>query len=252
MKYARFTADGETLYGIVVEETITAMQGSIFESPQRTDRRFALADVRLLVPCEPTKIIGIGINYVGHIRELGRETPKLPHFGFLKPHTALIAQGETIVLPRWAGKVRHEGELAIVIGKKAKNVAPEAAREYMFGFTCANDVTAADLALVSVVRAKGFDTFCPLGPVIETDLDPDKLNLELKVNGSRRQHNSTSDMLYDTRALVSHLSSVMTLNPGDVILTGTPEGVGPLEPGDFVEVTIDGIGTLGNPVAGSE
>jgi 2-keto-4-pentenoate hydratase/2-oxohepta-3-ene-1,7-dioic acid hydratase in catechol pathway len=204
--------------------------------------------VKLLVPCEPTKIVGIGLNYAGHIRELGREMPELPHFGFLKPHSALIAQGEAIVLPNWTGNVRHEGELAIVIGKRAKHVSQEAAREYIFGFTCANDVTAGDLAVVSVTRGKGFDTFCPLGPWIETDLEADNVGVETKVNGKVRQHGSTRDMVFSVPAIVSHLSQVMTLNPGDVVLTGTPEGVGPLTPGDVVEVTIEGIGTLRNPV----
>lgn len=249
MKVARFLANGEVLYGVIEQDEVRELRGSIFASPQRGSRSFPLADVKLLVPCEPTKIIGIGLNYAGHIRELGRAMPELPHFGFLKPHTALIADGEPIVLPGWAGNVRHEGELAIVIGKKAKRISPEAARECMFGFTCANDVTAGDLAAVSVTRAKGFDTFCPLGPVIETDLEPDGLVIETRVNGVLRQHGNTRDMVFGARAIVSHLSHVMTLLPGDVILTGTPEGVGPLAAGDIVEVTIEGIGTLRNPVA---
>ncbi len=248
MKVARFFYQGKTAYGIVGDRTVAELDGDILASPVQTGRRYPLSEVKLLVPCEPTKILGIGANYAGHIRELGWEVPPAPHLGFLKPHTSLIAHEETITLPRLASQVHHEGELAVIVGRTARHISAEAARDYMFGFTCANDVSATDMIKISPTVAKAFDTFCPVGPWLVTDLEPDDLDIEVKVSGEVRQQGNTSDMLYNTRTILSYVSDIMTLHPGDVILTGSPQGSGPLKPGDVVEVTIEGIGTLRNPV----
>lgn len=207
-------------------------------------------DVRILPPAAPTKIVAVGRNYAEHAKELGNVAPAEPIL-FLKPPSALLAHGGTIVRPPVSERVDHEGELAIVIGRRARNVAAAAWRDYVAGFTCANDVTARDLQKkdVQFTRGKGFDTFCPLGPCLETDLDPSKLRLVTRVNGEVRQDGTTADMIFDCAFLIEFISSIMTLEPGDVILTGTPSGVGPLQGGDVVEVEIEGIGTLRNPVA---
>jgi 2-keto-4-pentenoate hydratase/2-oxohepta-3-ene-1,7-dioic acid hydratase in catechol pathway len=198
----------------------------------------------------PTKIICVARNYSEHARELGNEPPPEPIL-FLKPPSAVLAPEATIVRPPQSQRVDFEGELAIVIGRKARNVSRLAWRDYVLGFTCGNDVTARDLQKkdVQFTRAKGFDTFCPIGPVIETDLDPAELRLVTRVNGEVKQDGNTRDMIFRCDFLIEFITSVMTLCPGDVILTGTPAGVGPLQAGDVVEVEIDGIGTLRNHVA---
>jgi 2-keto-4-pentenoate hydratase/2-oxohepta-3-ene-1,7-dioic acid hydratase in catechol pathway len=204
----------------------------------------------ILVPTEPTKIVCIGRNYGDHAKELGNDAPSEPII-FLKPPSALLAYGGTIERPPVSQRVDHEAELAIVIGKVAKNVKRAAWRDYVRGFTCANDVTARDLQKkdVQFTRAKSFDTFCPLGPCIEDDLDVSSLRLQARLNGAVKQDGNTSQMIFPPDFLIEFLSSVMTLLPGDVILTGTPAGVGPLSAGDTVEVEIEGIGTLRNVVA---
>ena len=198
----------------------------------------------------PTKIVCIGRNYADHAKELGNEAPPEPIL-FLKPPSTLLAHGGTIVRPAVSNRVDHEGELAIVIGKTAKNVKRENWRDYVMGFTCANDVTARDLQKkdVQFTRGKGFDTFCPIGPHIETDLDVSNLRLQVRVNGETRQDGNTRQMMFDCAFLIEFISSIMTLMPGDLILTGTPAGVGPLQSGDVVEVEIEGIGVLRNDVA---
>jgi 2-keto-4-pentenoate hydratase/2-oxohepta-3-ene-1,7-dioic acid hydratase in catechol pathway len=198
----------------------------------------------------PSKIVCVGRNYAEHAKELGNEAPSEPIL-FLKPPSALLAPGGTIVRPAASNRVDHEGELAIVIGKTAKNVNRADWREYVRGFTCANDVTARDLQKkdVQFTRGKGFDTFCPVGPHIETDLDVSSLRVTTRVNGQVRQDGNTSQMIFDCGFLVEFISAIMTLVPGDLILTGTPAGVGPLESGDVVEVEIEGIGVLRNDVA---
>jgi 2-keto-4-pentenoate hydratase/2-oxohepta-3-ene-1,7-dioic acid hydratase in catechol pathway len=205
--------------------------------------------VRLLAPVLPTKIVAVGRNYADHAAEMGNPVPDEPVI-FLKPSTAVIGPGEAIRVPRGVGRVDHEGELAVVIGRLAKNVPVEDAGTAVFGFTCANDVTARDLQKKDGQwgRAKGFDTFCPLGPVISTDVDPIDIHLAVRVNGDVRQSASTTDMVHGVGTVVSFVSRVMTLLPGDVILTGTPSGVGPLAHGDTVEVDIEGIGVLANVV----
>jgi 2-keto-4-pentenoate hydratase/2-oxohepta-3-ene-1,7-dioic acid hydratase in catechol pathway len=204
----------------------------------------------LLPPVVPGKIVCVGRNYADHARELGNEAPAEPIL-FMKPPSAILAPGGTIVRPAVSERVDFEGELAIVVGREAKNVDPAAWRDYVRGFTCANDVTARDLQKkdVQFTRGKGFDTFCPIGPCIETDLDVSDLRLTTRVNGETRQDGRTSQMLFPCAELFAFITRIMTLMPGDLILTGTPAGVGPLEAGDRVEVEIEGIGTLSNEVA---
>jgi len=198
----------------------------------------------------PTKIVCVGRNYADHAKELGNEAPSEPIL-FLKPPTTVLAPGGTIVRPQQSQRVDFEGELAIVISRVARNVARSNWRDYILGFTCANDVTARDLQKkdVQFTRGKSFDTFCPIGPEIETDLDPSSLHLVTRVNGTTKQDGNTRDMIFKCDFLLEFITSVMTLCPGDVILTGTPAGVGPLSAGDEVEVEIEGIGTLRNHVA---
>ena len=204
----------------------------------------------VLVPCVPTKIVCVGRNYAEHAKELGNEAPTEPII-FLKPPSALLSHGGTIHRPVASQRVDHEGELAIVIGTIAKNVKRADWRDFVRGFACANDVTARDLQKkdVQFTRGKSFDTFCPLGPCIEDDLDVSALKLQTRVNGELRQDGNTSHMVFPCDFLIEFISSIMTLLPGDVILTGTPAGVGPLNAGDTVEVEIEGIGTLRNVVA---
>jgi 2-keto-4-pentenoate hydratase/2-oxohepta-3-ene-1,7-dioic acid hydratase in catechol pathway len=198
----------------------------------------------------PTKIVAVGRNYAEHAKELGNEPPSEPII-FLKPPSALLPHEGTIVRPPQSQRVDYEGELAMVIGSRARNVRAERWRDVVQGFTCANDVTARDLQKkdVQFTRGKGFDTFCPIGPCIETELDPSDLSLVTRVNGQVKQNGRTSMMIFPCGVLIEFISAVMTLEPGDVILTGTPAGVGPLAPGDKVEVEIEGIGTLRNHVA---
>jgi 2-keto-4-pentenoate hydratase/2-oxohepta-3-ene-1,7-dioic acid hydratase in catechol pathway len=208
------------------------------------------ANGQLLPPAAPSKIVAVGRNYAEHAKELGNETPSEPII-FLKPPSALLPPNGTIVRPPQSQRVDYEGELAIVIGKRARNVPADRWRDFVLGFTCANDVTARDLQKkdVQFTRGKSFDTFSPIGPCIETDLDPSNLALVTRVNGVVKQNARTSMMVFPCSAIVAFISSVMTLEPGDVILTGTPSGVGPLQAGDTVEVEIEGIGILRNHVA---
>jgi len=203
----------------------------------------------LLPPCVPTKIVCIGRNYAEHAKELGNEAPSEPII-FLKPPSALLAPFGTIIRPAISQRVDHEGELAIVIGKRAKDVKAAQWRDYVRGFACANDVTARDIQKrdVQFTRGKGFDTFAPIGPCIETELDVSALSVQTRVNGEIRQNGNTRDMVFPCDFLVEFITTVMTLEPGDVILTGTPSGVGPLASGDTVEVEIEGIGVLRNAV----
>jgi 2-keto-4-pentenoate hydratase/2-oxohepta-3-ene-1,7-dioic acid hydratase in catechol pathway len=204
----------------------------------------------LLTPVVPSKIVCVGRNYAEHVKELGNEAPSEPVL-FFKPPSALLAPGGTIVRPDASQRVDFEGELAIVVGREAKDVKAARWRDYVRGFTCANDVTARDLQKkdVQFTRGKGFDTFLPLGPCIETDLDPSDLGIVTRVNGEIRQDGRTSQMIFTLGSLFEYITAIMTLVPGDVILTGTPSGVGPLQSGDVVEVEIQAIGVLSNAVA---
>ena len=214
-----------------------------------TGRRWPVADVRLLAPILPTKVVCVGKNYAEHAREMGGEVPADPVI-FLKPSTSVIGPGDPIVRPGWAGRVDYEGELAVVVGRLVRRLDQGDAIQAVLGFACANDVTARDLQKSDGqwTRAKGFDTFCPLGPWIETDLDSSDLALRTLVNGEPRQQARTSQLERGVASLLAFVSRVMTLLPGDVLLTGTPAGVGPLEAGDRVEVEVEGIGVLANEV----
>jgi 2-keto-4-pentenoate hydratase/2-oxohepta-3-ene-1,7-dioic acid hydratase in catechol pathway len=251
MKIVRFRYDGRDRYGALEDDRITALEGTIGDLvPAKSVASIALADGRLLAPATPSKIVAIGLNYADHAAEGNRELPKEPMI-FIKPSTAVIGPGDDIVYPPQTTNLHHEGELAIVIGKTARNVARSEARRYVLGYTCANDVTARDLQRrdVQFTRGKGFDTFAPLGPWIVTDLDPSDLALEVRVNGEVRQKSRTSQLIFDCDFLVSFISQVMTLLPGDVISTGTPAGVSPMKIGDVVEVEIERIGCLKNAIA---
>jgi 2-keto-4-pentenoate hydratase/2-oxohepta-3-ene-1,7-dioic acid hydratase in catechol pathway len=224
--------------------------GGRAEDIKLTGIRFPLADVRLLAPILPSKVICICTNYAEHVREMGGEPPEEPVI-FLKPSTAVSGPGDPIVRPTdLSERVDYEGELAVVISRLCRQVPAERVPEVIFGYTCANDVTARDLQARDGqwTRAKGFDTFCPLGPWIETDVDPADLELSTRLNGEVRQHSRTSKMTHGVPVLIMAVSQVMTLLPGDVLLTGTPAGVGPMQKGDQVAVSIEGIGTLSNPV----
>jgi len=233
------------------EEVIAVIDGDpLYRAITFTGERVPLADVRLLAPVIPrSKVVGVGRNYVEHAAELGNEAPAEPLL-FLKPNTAVIGPLDGIAYPRQSNELHYEGELAVVIGRLCRDVPRERVPEVVFGYTCGNDVTARDLQRSDGqwARAKGFDTFCPLGPWIETSLDPADLVITTTVNGESRQAGRTGLMVHDVPAIVSYVSEAMTLLPGDVILTGTPAGVGPLEVGDQVTVAVEGIGPLTNRV----
>lgn len=250
MKMTRFLCDGNVGYGILVQESIQPIAWDPFDETPVAFDKILLADVSLLVPVVPTKIIGIGLNYREHADEVGMETASEPTI-FMKPPSSLLEPGGSIVLPKRSEQVDYEGELAVIIGIEAKGVSVEDALSCVFGYTCGMDITARDLQIEDGqwTRAKGFDTFCPLGPWVETELDPSALDISLSVNGKERQHSNTSMMIFDVARLVSFLSGIMTLNPGDVIMSGTPSGIGPLASGDVIEMTIEGIGTLAVDVA---
>ena len=218
-------------------------------SSKMTGERLALADAKLLAPVEPTKIVCVGRNYRAHAAELGNQVPTEPLL-FIKPNSSLLAPNAAIELPPASERVEHEGEIGVVIGKKLKNVSAEEALCGIYGFTAVNDVTARDIQKreVQFTRAKGFDTFCPVGPAIVTDLDVEKLSVICRVNGEQRQRGDATQMVFGIPQLLSFISTIMTLEPGDLISTGTPEGVGPLRSGDTVEVEIPGIVTLKNSV----
>ncbi|HEX9545038.1 MAG TPA: fumarylacetoacetate hydrolase family protein [Pyrinomonadaceae bacterium] len=216
----------------------------------RTDRAIDLSEVKMLAPVTPSKIVCVGRNYREHAAEMGNKIPDEPLL-FLKAPSAVIGNGDCIVLPTASQQVEHEGELGVVIGKQAHQLSPDDdPLDYVLGYTCVNDVTARDLQRkdVQFTRAKSFDTFCPVGPVIETDLDPLNLVVKTRVNGIEKQSGRTADMAFSVPFLIRYIANIMTLFPGDLIATGTPAGVSPLKPGDTVEVEIDGIGILQNTV----
>lgn len=249
MRVCRVLNGEDARYGLADDAVVTLISDEPFAAWER-EEDVSLRTARLLAPVVPTKIVCVGINYRTHAKEMGHKLPTEPVI-FLKPSTAMNAPGGTIQLPQPDMRVDYEGELAAVIGRRARHVRASDAPHHVLGFTCANDVTARDIQKADGqwTRAKSFDGFCPLGPWVETDVDPDDLELETRVNGKVVQSARTSDMVFGVFELVSFISSVMTLLPGDVVLTGTPGGIGPLHPGDVVEVEIEGIGTLSNPVA---
>jgi 2-keto-4-pentenoate hydratase/2-oxohepta-3-ene-1,7-dioic acid hydratase in catechol pathway len=249
VRIARFVASTGLSWGIVEGDDVAAIDGHPFGAITFTGARWPLAEVRMLSPILPSKVVAVGRNYAEHARELGNEVPATPLL-FLKPSTSVIGTGDVIRLPPDSTQVEHEAELAAVIGRPVKDVAREKALDHVLGYTAANDVTARDQqrADVQFTRAKGYDSFCPIGPWIETVLDPSDLRITATVSGELRQDGRTSQMVHDVAALIAFVSNVMTLLPGDVILTGTPAGVGPLRDGDRVSIEIEGIGTLTNDV----
>lgn len=249
MKLIRFRYNDAVNYGIVEGEEVYQLNSNPFESPARGEHVGSLSQVELLAPVMPSKIIAIGKNYLAHAEELASEVPDEPMM-FFKPPSALIGPGAGIVCPSDSKEIHYEGELVVVIGRRVRRVKPGNALDYVLGYTCGNDVTARDLQRKESqwVRAKGFDTFCVLGPWIETDVNPGSLSIVTRVNGEVCQNGNTNQMVFDVPTLIATASCVMTLEPGDVIMTGTPAGVGPIRPGDTVEVEIEGIGVLRNPV----
>jgi len=258
MKICRFVGgtSGVPRFGILESGSVA----EISEAPwgeqdwKKTGQTYAIANVRLLSPVTPSKIVCVGRNYAAHAVELGNDVPKEPLI-FLKPPSSVVGHGEPIVLSKYSSKVEHEGELGLVVGKRAAHLSDsDDALSYLCGYTCVNDVTARDLqkADVQFTRAKGFDTFCPVGPHIETELNPADLLVECRVNGTVRQSARTSLMIFSPEFAVRWISRMMTLEPGDLIATGTPAGVGPLVAGDTAQVSVEGIGVLSNPVHSSQ
>jgi len=249
MKLARFLHQEKERFGIVEGDHIQVAEGALFGSFNVTRQGYPLEEIKLLPPTQPSKIVAVGLNYKDHAAEVKIEIPDEPLL-FLKPSSAVIGHLDHIIYPPMSHRVDFEGELGIVMGKTAQGVPEEGADECILGYTCCNDVTARDLQGKDGqwTRAKGFDTFAPVGPWIETEIDPTCLQLETFLNGERKQASNTSNLIFPPRRLVSFISQIMTLYPGDVIATGTPSGIGPMNVGDTVEVRIEGIGNLVNRV----
>jgi 2-keto-4-pentenoate hydratase/2-oxohepta-3-ene-1,7-dioic acid hydratase in catechol pathway len=253
MRLVRFRHADRIATGVLAGEEIRVLAGTFFENPVPSGQDVPLGEVRLLAPVLPSKVVAVGKNYADHAAEMGGEVPQEPMI-FLKPSTAVVGPGDPIPFPSISTRVDHEAELAVVIGRLARRVRAEDAGRFLLGFTCGNDVTARDLQAKDGqwTRAKGFDGFCPLGPWIETELDPSDLAIECRVNGEVRQSARTSLLAFGPNELVEFVTRVMTLLPGDVILTGTPAGVGPLSVGDMVEVEVEGVGALANEVVAGD
>lgn len=250
MHYARLQRDHEPVSALVRDDHLVMLDGDPFRGfANVTGEVVPLAEAQLLPPVLPTKILGIGTNYRAHAAEMGKPLPEEPLL-FMKPPSALLPPGGAIVRPRGYARVDFEGELCVVIGRRARNLDEKQALAHVFGFTVCNDVTVRDLQKKDgqFTRAKGFDTFCPVGPFVATGLDPNDLRIRTRVNGVIKQDSSTADMVFPVSRLVSFASRVMTLEPGDLITTGTPPGVADLQPGDVVEIEIEGIGVLRNTV----
>jgi 2-keto-4-pentenoate hydratase/2-oxohepta-3-ene-1,7-dioic acid hydratase in catechol pathway len=249
MKIVRFRAGDKTRYGVLEGAHILEYAGTPYATFKRARKKYLLSQTVLLAPVVPSKIVAVGLNYRDHAEEMHAQIPAEPQI-FLKPLSALCGPDDPIVFPPQVQRVDYEGELAIVMKKRCRHVAAERAREYVLGFTCLNDVTARELQARDgqPTRAKAFDSFCPAGPCIATDIDPNGVDIETYVNGERRQASNTKHLICPVEDLVARISAIMTLLPGDVIATGTPSGAGPLHPGDKVEVRIEGIGGLKNPV----
>jgi len=251
MKVARFlVSGGEPQFGIVDDDELVVLAGDpLYHGLDTTGARVLLSDAKLLAPVIPrSKVICVGMNYAEHAKDMGHDGPDNPLI-FLKPNTAVIGPGDPIVIPPVEGRIVHEGELAVVIGAVAKRVKKEDWRSVVFGFTIANDVSARDVMFADGqwARAKGYDTFCPLGPWIETDLDPGNATISTFVDGEPRRLGNTKDLIYSIPEIIEFCSDVWTLLPGDVICTGTPSGLGGFTHGQTVDITIEGIGTLSNP-----
>lgn len=257
MKLVRFLAPGSDRgrWGVVEGDRVRAIAGTPYEKIDLTQEVHALSGVKLLAPAEPSKIVCGGLNYHGHAKEVGVPVPKVSAC-FLKPPSGLIGQGDPIVYPPETERLEYETELAVVVKSRMRNVAPADVRKHVLGYTCANDVTARDIQVeggnfLNLCVSKSFDSFCPLGPWLVTDVDPGKLAISLTVDGKVRQRSNTSDMIFSVEVMLSYFSHIMTLLPGDLILTGTPEGIGRMEIGQVANVIIEGIGTLSNPIVAS-
>jgi 2-keto-4-pentenoate hydratase/2-oxohepta-3-ene-1,7-dioic acid hydratase in catechol pathway len=254
MNIVAYQTDEGMQHGFIEGDTVFALQSDLFGGPLLPGAAIGkLSDVTLLPPVQPSKIVCVGRNYAAHAAEHGSDVPDEPLI-FLKPPSAIIAHEQPVILPKLSQRVEHEAELAVVIGKRARKIDPAEAFDHVLGYTCANDVTARDLQFSDGQwsRAKGFDTFGPLGPWIVTGLNISDLRVACKVNGDVRQEATTADMVFDVPTLIAYVTAAMTLEPGDLLLTGTPSGVSPLAAGDVVEVEIEGIGTLRNPVHADE
>ncbi|MGA1468824.1 MAG: fumarylacetoacetate hydrolase family protein [Aquiluna sp.] len=245
MRLVRFNSGGSTSYGVLDGDSIRQIMGEPFAEINYSGETFALADVKLLAPVEPKKIVLVGLNFASHAAEIHQETPSEPLI-FFKPSSAVIASGEEIVLPHQSTQVEIEAELTVVIGKRAKNVSQEKVSDYILGYTVANDVTARDIQFSDLqwARSKAFDSFCPVGPWIETDFVPENKRISSTINGETKQDASTSEMVYSPEYLISYISHNFTLEPGDIVLTGSPAGISRVVAGDVVQCSIEGIGTL--------
>ncbi|MDA2918622.1 fumarylacetoacetate hydrolase family protein [Desulfobacterota bacterium AH_259_B03_O07] len=252
MKFLRFkNKNGKASYGQFLGDKVLEIRGDIFGEYEITNTEYNLTALKFLPPCSPTKIVAVGLNYQDHAREMKKKLPDEPLL-FIKPATSVIGHEDRIIYPsHMSTRVDFEGELGVVIGKRAKWLNEDNAIDHVFGYTCINDVTARDLQAkdIQYSRAKGFDTFAPIGPVIETELDPNDLEISTSLNDVIMQHSRTSELIFNVSRLISFISRVMTLLPGDIIATGTPSGIGPMRIGDKVEIELEGIGTLRNYVA---
>ncbi len=249
--YIRCVINGKTVTGLLENGEVYSLTGDLFSEPGKGERIGALSQVeRWLAPTDPTKVVAVGLNYRDHAEEVKLPIPEEPLI-FLKPSTSVVAHGDTVIYPDMSSRVDYEAELAVVMGKRCSDVSPEKALDYVAGYTCANDVTARDLQGRDGqwTRAKSFDTFCPLGPVLVTGIDASDLEVKMLHNSTVVQHSRTSQFIFPVNILVSHISRVMTLLPGDVIITGTPSGIAPVQRGDLMEVEIEHIGRLANTVA---
>ncbi len=252
MKFIRFSSENYSKSGILKNESdVVEVRGDMYGEYEETNNIYKLDEIKILPPSSPSKIICVGLNYRDHAEEMNRQLPEAPML-FMKPNTAVIAHNEEIVYPSHMSKrVDYEGELAIVIGREARMVEEQDAENYIFGYTCINDITARDLQKIDIqfTRGKGFDTFAPFGPFIETEISPDNLGIKTLLNNEVKQNSNTGNLIFKVKTLVSFISKIMTLLPGDIIATGTPAGIGPVKPGDRLEVRIEGIGSLVNYVA---
>ena len=245
MRLVRFNSGGSTSYGVLDGDSIRQIMGEPFAEINYSGETFSLADVKLLAPVEPKKIVLVGLNFASHAAEIHQETPSEPLI-FFKPSSAVVASGEEIVLPHQSTQVEIEAELTVVIGKRAKNVSQEKVGDHILGYTVANDVTARDIQFSDLqwARSKAFDSFCPVGPWIETDFVPESKRISSTINGKTKQDASTSEMVYSPEYLISYISHNFTLEPGDIVLTGSPAGISRVVAGDVVQCSIEGIGTL--------
>ncbi|MEJ2164609.1 MAG: fumarylacetoacetate hydrolase family protein [Desulfobacterales bacterium] len=250
MKFARFEVNGKIYNGMANAEEVTVVRGSFWDQYEMTDQKYSISEISFLPPVIPTKIVCVGQNYVGHINELGMPIPKEPII-FFKPPSCLIGHEHSIIYPKDAKRVDYEGELAIIIGKEMRNVDESEALDFVLGYCCFNDVTERNLVgnnpfLLSL--SKGIDTFGPCGPYVVTDLDPNRLMLKTFLNGELKQQDNTQNCVFSIQQVLSYISRYITLLPGDMVTTGTPQGIAPMRPGDVVEVDIEGIGCLRNRV----